>query len=339
MDSVLRSAKDRLDMDCWLPSTPDTEPVFRTASKPRVIFDVGAPSARRWRFCLRDAYLPRKTIWPGDDIAVRLLLGNDSEQEGTAYYVVTLRDPFRSNRIICTTDVSPRRQANLVSVDTHDQSCVQVLIPWTEIEPYLATVQGDVLTVSVEIEIWVPRRVRMADTSFEDWLIRHLHTGRFQRVALFANLTVMARAPTGSCFISYAWNGSRQLASHDHRVWIYGLADMLGRANLRAEVDYNFLTPAAINKRVIDRHLASSDHILIIYSDAYLERLSLQGSGVQFEYERMRSQPALWAKSYPVRKHVLEQERRLYELEQRYVLSFETGDLATNVNTLVRHMA
>lgn len=322
-------------MDYWIPDRAADDVVFRKSTRLRQIFDVGARSARWWVFQIADAYLPRKQIWPGDDLAVRFSIHNHSAQEGVVYYIVTVRHAYGNAQ--ASTDELPDRAARIAWVPAGAPATIQTLIP-SHLLQRLRCGDTDEMTLSVEIELWVPRRARMERTHVTDRLMTLTRSGRFHKVALFANPTVLYRRPATDAFVSYAWAGADRLPSNAHRAWVYAFADALAQSDVQAIVDYSFLSPKVVTNEVIVRSMDEAAHVVIVYSDAYLERIDREGTGVSLEYGLIRAKHELWSKSLPIRRDVYDRERELYSREERFVLSFERDDLATATSMLARHM-
>jgi hypothetical protein len=193
-------------LDTWIPANSDGYPMLRRRSKPRRIAETGEGRRRHWAFQVTGAYLPRKVIWPGDDLAVRFSIRNDSAIEGTVYYTVTARMPEGSPPVWAS-DRRPDRAGFIATLGPGVETAVQVLIAWSELQLPASYGAGD-LPLSLQVELWVPRRARRHDPTLEGLLIRWLKLGRFHSATLVVSPTLLASPPATTCFVSYAWTGS-----------------------------------------------------------------------------------------------------------------------------------
>lgn len=323
-------------MDCWLPEEVCQPATFRRRSRIRRAFDAGFFS-RSWRFGVDGAYVPRDAVREGEQLHIRFVLNNLSRYEGTIYYVVSLRDVY-NGRLLYSSDASPRRHGHTACLPARTRHRIEHVIAWEDLVEHLYPAGREEVFLSVEIEIWTPLRLRTGPESSAGGGLHWSSRDLFQRVELMHNPSLVLRPAAGSCFISYAWQGRPDFPEHSYRCWVYRLADALSRSGIRPVIDYNFLAPASVTREVIEHSLAASDTIILIYSDAYIERIGDPRTGVGFEYELIRSRPDLWAKTVPIRRGLREREAEAFRLEARFVDDFEGESLGAEASALAQHI-
>lgn len=323
-------------MEWWLPNEVYQPATFRRISRIRRAFDAGFFS-RSWRFGVDGAYIPRDAIRESEQLRVRFAVSNLSRHEGTIYYIVRLRDVY-DGRPLYSSDASLRRHGHTVCIPAGERHRIEHTIDWDDLVESLGPADRDEVFLAVEIEIWTPLRLRATPEgsagSGLHWSSRDL----FQHVELMHNPSLVLRPAVASGFISYAWQGHPDYPEHSYRYWVYRLADALSRSGIRPLVDYNFLAPAAVTREVIERALAASDAIILVYSDGYVERIGNSRTGVGFEYGLIRSQSELWAKTVPIRRGLKEREAEAFSLEARFVADFEGESLGAQAVALAQHI-
>jgi hypothetical protein len=172
----------------------------------------------------------------------------------------------------------------------------------------------------------------------DDTLGRWPPRGMFQHVELMHNPSLVLRPAVASCFISYSWTGRRDYPVNAYRSWVYRLADALSRCSLHPIIDYNFLSPMLVNQEVILRSLDKSEAIVIVYADAYIERMGDSATGVGFEYELIRFRADLWAKTVPIRRDLRDREAEAFAVEARFIDDLEGESLNAQAAILARHI-
>lgn len=304
----------------------------------RPAFDSGLFS-RTWRFRVAAAYIPRDAVRHGEELRIRFVVRNESRHEGTIYYVVNLWNVYDEREFLYSSDLTDRRHGFTACIDAHEQQCVEHVISWDELTRRLpATAMGE-LFLAIEIQLWTPGRVRV-DAGGQPgrrggWPPR----GMFQWVELMHNPGIVLRQALASCFISYAWRGRRDYPPNLHRGWVYRLADSLSRCGLLPVIDHNFLAPALVNRKVIERALEQCDRILLVYSDDYVDRMDDPRTGVGFEYGLIRARPKLWAKTIPIRRGLRDREEALFSRETRLVEDFEGESMVAQAAALFGYIA
>jgi hypothetical protein len=277
------------------------------------------------------AYVPRDAIREGEELRVRFLVSNESRHEGTIYYVVNVRNVYDESQLLYSSDLTDKRYGHTACVAARDRHCIEHSIPWQELTQSLPTDASGEIFLAIEIELWTPGRVRIDGGYSRERSSREM----FQRVELMHNPSILLRAAAASCFISYAWTGHNDYRENDYRAWVYRLADSISRSGLRPIIDYNFLSPALVNREVIRKCLKDSEVIILVYSDDYVARMADDETGVGYEYGLIRSGADLWSKTFPIRRGLRERTKELFRLETRFVEDFEGESMIANATALV----
>lgn len=283
------------------------------------------------------AFIPRDAIREGEQLRIRFVVHNRSRQEGTIYYIVKLRDVYEGT-LLYSSDLTERRHGNTACIAEREQHRIEHVIPWEDLTRSLPSERRDEIHLAVEIELWTPGRLKSQDMHIDEAPRRWPPQGMFQHVELMHNPSLVLRPATASCFISYSWTGRCDYPANAYRCWVYRLADALSRCGLRPIIDYNFLEPALVNREVIQRSLDSSDTILIVYSDEYVERMGNPNTGVGFEYGLLRSRGDLWAKTVPIRRGLQDREGDAFTIETRFMDNLEGESLNAQAAILVGHV-